>query len=145
MKYVKKPIVVEAVKWFGNNAWEILNLTRQVYMEDGKLKIDTLEGIMTAEIGDYIVVGIDGEVYPVKEYIFSQTYEPYEENITYNAEYDINTNITNNTVSKTPIYCPKCGNVIAYEEDLTQLVLPFGGLRCPYCGALVVSNGDPIL
>lgn len=37
--------------------------------------IETLEGTMTASLGDYIVKGVDGEFYPVKPDIFEQTYE----------------------------------------------------------------------
>lgn len=37
--------------------------------------IDTLEGEMTANVGDYIITGIKGEVYPCKPDIFLATYE----------------------------------------------------------------------
>lgn len=41
----------------------------------GYMYIETLEGTMTASLGDYIVKGVDGEFYPVKPDIFEQTYE----------------------------------------------------------------------
>lgn len=41
--------------------------------------IHTLEGVMTASPGDYIVRGVDGELYPCKPDIFAKTYEPIEE------------------------------------------------------------------
>ena len=56
-KYRKKPVVVEAVK-----------LTR-------RMEIQTLEGIMIGEIGDWLITGIKGEQYPCKPDIFEQTYE----------------------------------------------------------------------
>ncbi|WP_159259111.1 hypothetical protein [Lactiplantibacillus pentosus] len=39
------------------------------------LKIETLEGTMTADIGDYIIKGVHGELYPCKPDIFKQTYD----------------------------------------------------------------------
>jgi hypothetical protein len=40
------------------------------------LLIPTLEGEMTASLGDYIIRGVNGEVYPCKPDIFNKTYEP---------------------------------------------------------------------
>lgn len=40
------------------------------------MTIKTLEGDMTANIGDYIIKGVKGEFYPCKPDIFKQTYEP---------------------------------------------------------------------
>lgn len=45
---------------------------------DGSLLIATLEGVMKAKPGDWIVRGIHGEFYPVKDAIFQATYEPVE-------------------------------------------------------------------
>ena len=42
------------------------------------LKIDTLEGTMTASVGDYVIKGVNGEFYPCKPDIFEKTYEPAE-------------------------------------------------------------------
>ena len=42
---------------------------------DTEMYIDTLEGVMKASPGDWIVTGIDGEKYPVKPDIFEKTYE----------------------------------------------------------------------
>ncbi len=38
--------------------------------------IETLEGTMTANAGDYVIMGVAGEVYPCKPEIFAATYEP---------------------------------------------------------------------
>ena len=86
-KYRKKPVIVEAFKWCGDNTQtedpEWINTaiaTGSVYFtSEGtcycQMKIKTLEGVMTAELGDYIIKGIKGELYPCKSDIFEQTYE----------------------------------------------------------------------
>lgn len=43
------------------------------------LYIETLEGVMHAEPGDYIIKGVNGEFYPCKPDIFEKTYERVEE------------------------------------------------------------------
>ena len=45
----------------------------------GDFQIDTLEGKMTASVGDYIIKGIKGEFYACKPDVFEQTYDPVEE------------------------------------------------------------------
>ena len=47
-----------------------------MFVEDGLLKIKTLEGVMTAQRGDWIILGVAGELYPCKPDIFATTYEP---------------------------------------------------------------------
>ena len=83
-KYRKKPVVIEAVQWTGENSKEIGTFTgskgyivRSSYKEcdNTVLLINTLEGDMRASIGDYIIKGIQGEFYPCKEDIFKETYE----------------------------------------------------------------------
>lgn len=79
-KYRKKPIVIEAVQYTGNNIRYItneLNMSENDYgYEDFNLIIHTLEGNHRADISDYILKGIKGEFYPVKPDIFELTYEP---------------------------------------------------------------------
>jgi hypothetical protein len=89
-KYRKKPVIVEAWRvpprskkmattweklpeWIqiGNNAYVI---------PGGKMLINTLEGEMIANDGDYIIKGIKGEIYPCKPDIFLMTYEKVEDN-----------------------------------------------------------------
>jgi|GEM_PF-659610 len=60
-KFRKKPIVVEALKCE----------ERQV--------IYTLEGNLYANVGDWIITGVNGEKYPCKSDIFEKTYEPFNE------------------------------------------------------------------
>ena len=51
----------------------ILNLS---YKEDRHQDIEALEGKMHASSGDYIIRGVNGEIYPCKPDIFEKTYEP---------------------------------------------------------------------
>ena len=44
-----------------------------------KLYIKTLEGVMEAKVGDYVIKGINGEFYPCKPDIFEKTYEKIED------------------------------------------------------------------
>lgn len=84
MKYRKKPVVIDAVQWSGNNLNEILDFMKDKqpnYYEDDEKKlltIQTLEGNMIASDGDYIIKGVQGEFYPCKPDIFEQTYEVVE-------------------------------------------------------------------
>lgn len=82
MKYKKKPIVIEAFQYFGNHEqkedpeWIIKAIKEdKVGFEYGQMIIDTLEGTMIATAGDYIIKGVNGEIYPCKEDIFHKTYE----------------------------------------------------------------------
>lgn len=59
-RFIKKPVIVEAY---------------QVFIEK---KIETLEGTMIASPGDWIIKGINGELYPCKPDIFEKTYSPYK-------------------------------------------------------------------
>lgn len=87
-RYVKRPIVIRAVKWTGYNFDEIsefvkgqsLTLYNTLYNNLGitKLIIETLEGDMYAEVGDYIIQGVHGEYYSCKPNIFTETYEEIE-------------------------------------------------------------------
>jgi hypothetical protein len=85
MKYRKKPVVVEAVQWRGGNIEEIQSFMADsdrgpIYMpgfsnSDEIIGIETLEGRMIANIGDYIIKGVSGEFYPCKSDIFDKTYD----------------------------------------------------------------------
>jgi hypothetical protein len=73
--YKKKPIVIQAVKWTGENDVEILNFCTRCYISSKDLTVSTLEGVMSASLGDYIIRGVQGEFYPCKSDIFELTYE----------------------------------------------------------------------
>lgn len=80
MKYTKKPVTIEAVKWNGKDISEPSVWFSKV-IDDGSariegnlVKIKTLEGEMTASPGDYIIKCIKGEIYPCKPDIFEASY-----------------------------------------------------------------------
>lgn len=87
-RYVKKPIAIEAVKWEGFNNDEIkdfagdsvkIEVIREGDADRGippciDCSIKTLEGVMTANVGDYIIKGVNGEFYPCRSDIFEKTY-----------------------------------------------------------------------
>jgi ribosomal protein L32 len=79
MKYRKKPVVIEAVelKFSTDSQDEIIQWSNNTIQKglDGGLRIPTLEGIMVANTGDYIIRGVKGEFYPCKPDIFEMTYE----------------------------------------------------------------------
>lgn len=90
MKYRKKPVVVDAFQlkmgmgsedWF----WDAVDRNEIMIYEYKDLydpfpkaycEIHTLEGTMRANDGDYIIRGVNGEIYPCKPDIFEKTYEP---------------------------------------------------------------------
>ena len=61
MKFQKKRVIVDA------------------YQTDKDMYIETLEGVMHASPGDWIITGVNGEKYPCKPGIFEKTYEPVSE------------------------------------------------------------------
>lgn len=91
MKFVKKPVVIDAVQWTGKNHREMYNFlegTNDVVEQPvgknfeinhslvmGGLIIKTLEGQHIASIGDWIIKGVKGEFYPCKPDIFAATYD----------------------------------------------------------------------
>lgn len=97
-RYRKKPVEVEAFQYIGvrcsgaptilmeylfnecpkwlSDAWD----DGVIFIDEAKnLFIKTLEGAMKVNVGDYIIHGVQGELYPCKPDIFEQTYEPVEE------------------------------------------------------------------
>lgn len=84
MKYRKKPVVIEAVRFMIDDTlpdWFMDRVTSNMIIthSDGTCDIKTLEGTMRADYGDYIILGIKSEVYPCKPDIFANTYEEVEE------------------------------------------------------------------
>jgi hypothetical protein len=87
-RYRKKPIEIDAVRNTGDWAPIIAFLdsvgaarvpfghrppiTRN---DDGTLNIETPEGVMRADVGDWLIRGIKGEFYPCKPDVFDATYE----------------------------------------------------------------------
>lgn len=86
-KFRKKPVAIEAIQLTESNRAEILQWAKS-YAPLGHLigavpkschphqmLVHTLEGTMTASLGDWIIRGVQGEFYPCKPDIFEQTYE----------------------------------------------------------------------
>lgn len=73
MKYRKKPVVIEAIQWNGDNFGEVAMFCKKIKV--AYTHIETLEGDMLASKGDYIIKGVKGEFYPCKPDIFEATYE----------------------------------------------------------------------
>lgn len=96
MKYRKKPVVIEAFKYDGDMmnskghyyvpGWAVTALKNKTMCFDSldagspptELFINTLEGRHHASVGDYIIKGVNGELYPCKPDIFEKTYEKVE-------------------------------------------------------------------
>lgn len=90
MKYRKKPVVIEAVQYTGNGNFTNHSLpdwiwaafrTQVLKSTNGNdpLIIVTMEGELTVSPNDFIIQGIQGELYPCKPDIFEKTYEPVTE------------------------------------------------------------------
>jgi hypothetical protein len=81
-KYRKKPVVIEAVRYMCDmpTMLKLANFMGGGVTTDhlNRVEIETLEGIMYANPGDYIIKGIKGEFYPCKPDIFEATYEEAE-------------------------------------------------------------------
>lgn len=94
-QFTKKPVTISAIQWTGDNLPAVIEFTGKhprwsdwfadmdeyvahVRVDGNRFKIFTLEGVMDALPGDWIIRGIHGEHYPCKPDIFSATYEPAE-------------------------------------------------------------------
>ncbi len=91
-KYIKKPVQIEAIQLKEDNIIEVFDFLdganyketksveeledfSQMMLKQGYIEIETLEGMMIANFGDYIIKGVKGEFYPCKPDIFQVTYE----------------------------------------------------------------------
>ena len=81
-KYRKKPVVIEAYcydqrrdnyrpDWFQDRVTD-----KTIITYPDCAYIHTLEGVMKVHLGDWVIKGVNGEVYPCKPDIFAATYEP---------------------------------------------------------------------
>lgn len=88
MKFRKKPVEVEARQLTDENAGEIAQWINANGHDatvrggdsggscGGTVLIRTLEGTMTADVGDMVIQGVHGEFYPCKPAVFADSYEP---------------------------------------------------------------------
>lgn len=86
--YRKKPVVIQAFKlghddipdWFMD---KVSSCNVRLHLEagnppvNGYAHIHTLEGVMRADSGDYVIKGVKGEIYPCKPDIFNETYDRF--------------------------------------------------------------------
>lgn len=88
MKFRKKPVVIEAFQIPPNDGhtreypqWVLAAIMggRMIPLDSGGLAIGTLEGTMRGDIGDWVIQGVKGELYPYKPDIFEATYEAVPE------------------------------------------------------------------
>jgi len=89
MQYRKKPIVVDAIRWTGDNGRDICSrwilsvmpIAEGCYLTlyDGKMAINTLAGEMNVSVGDWVIRGVAGELYPCDPAVFEASYEPAEQ------------------------------------------------------------------
>lgn len=90
MKYRKKPVVIEAMKWTGENVKEVkefcgraahMHYQYESFLNDPvvRLVLETLEGEMNVPNNYMIIKGVDGEFYGCRPDIFEATYEEVEE------------------------------------------------------------------
>lgn len=96
-RFRKKPVEIEAVQWDGDRfigpvpewlaravltagpeAAGFVSCPGAIWRAGAELHVDTLEGLMTARAGDWIIRGVAGEVYPCKPEIFAANYEAVE-------------------------------------------------------------------
>lgn len=78
MKFRKKPVVIDAVQFDGTfasvEAMQIPSCSQDLGAKT--LEIETVEGTLTAQVGDWIVRRANGDLYPCKPDVFAVTYEP---------------------------------------------------------------------
>jgi len=91
-KFRKKPVVIEAIQFTKEDHEQVLRevpIAEVVYQvpdssiggQELWLRIQTLEGTMYANLGDWIIKGVEGEFYPCKPEIFEKTYEAVDETV----------------------------------------------------------------
>jgi len=84
-QYRKKPVVVDAVQFRGDNAHALIDFDdsfkpieapSRISVSSFGFTVFTLEGDMFGAVGDWLIRGVKGELYPCKPDIFEATYEP---------------------------------------------------------------------
>jgi hypothetical protein len=97
-RFRKKPIEIDAMQWDGTadgatpiidwilssdgTASYVCSDVDRCAQNDGDaphyIEVYTLEGYMRADLGDWVIKGVQGEFYPCKPSIFEATYEPVD-------------------------------------------------------------------
>jgi len=84
MKYVKKQEFIDAMRWNGKNEYTVrtsLNTKTKPFVSCGKLVVNTLDGFMTANPGDYITCDENGNLFPMAPAKFEETYFQIREEV----------------------------------------------------------------
>ncbi len=141
-KFRKKPVVIEAIQYDGDNLAEVLAFTgkhprwdewfssfdqyqNHVRKDGCRFKILTLEGTMIAVPGDWIIKGVKGEFYPCKPDIFAATYDP----------------VLDEDELPSDGSCVRCGRVPRNKEGLCNTCLDEDNFTCIGCGN-VIQDGE---
>lgn len=91
-RYRKIPVVVDAIRWTGDNEGEVTAFTnRRFRAMDAEDRANCDDPDATAEVfdrlhstwvlvytGDWIIQGVQGEFYPIRDSVFQETYEEAE-------------------------------------------------------------------
>ena len=87
-RYRKLPVTIEAAQLTGFGPRDLMvfewaaseagSTPVSLDADTGEIHIRTLEGVMVASVGDYIIKGVHGELYPCKPNIFESAYEKVE-------------------------------------------------------------------
>ena len=83
-RFRKKPIVIDAIQWTGDNTQEVMDFVGEKSRFFPKwiiprIVIETLEGWMHVRRNDFVIKGVKGEFYPCKPDIFAETYDEVKE------------------------------------------------------------------
>lgn len=82
-RFRKKPVVIEAEQFTGHNVADLAAQLGVELLYDTSdppewIVIETPEGDMKARAGDWIIKGVEGELYPCRASVFEATYEPVD-------------------------------------------------------------------
>jgi hypothetical protein len=92
-RYRKKPVVIEAIQfngiaggcpefaeeipeWLKYAIWQSKTVIPHPMFPETRLQVETTEGNMIADAGDWIIKGVEDELYPCKPSVFEATYDP---------------------------------------------------------------------
>lgn len=115
-RFIKRPIVIDADQWNPSDPYcvERALMIPGARLIGQNLLINTLEGVMTALPGDWIIRGIKGEYYPCKADIFQATYMRVEESE--EKQYIVTESKLNNLVEKAQ-QLESCANPVNFSDD----------------------------
>ena len=139
-RYRKKPVVIDAWQWDGKaTAPERPKWLRGPNViadhSEETLDIQTLEGLMTARVGDWVIRGVKGELYPCKPDIFAATYEPALEAPAVTEDAKVRCHNCKSPVDSAWSVCRNCYHPIKpapadAQDEARAVVAPFLSSNC---------------